>query len=372
LCNKFTQEQRERIEKKGARDNVPQTFSMLSVGLFLMASGVTAILGSFEVRSFRGRMVHLLRDDLFQLSEGVRGNKARKFSGLKFEGKKCLVSYGGIQSNSMYALSCFSRKANKSFVYYTKGPIPAFLKSNSVNRSTISNFNAALSNGMRVIELDNDNYQRIVDQVAAVQVPVEGIPESMHFYDREEVLWVPQGGACVEAEMGCHALASTITDYVSDQQTRQTRSSKNWVIAMASGTGTTALFTHRALQQLSGVHTIKVAAVPCVGSESYLSKQMEGLDSVSGRFNTFPTILQDDRTRVFAKPYQEHIQLWNELRLELGVNFDLVYSPRAWEVLLSSDFWSSSNTEIIYYCCGGDEGNDSQLARYKRLNINVH
>jgi len=340
---------------------------MLSVGLFLMASGVTAMLGSFEVRSFRGRIVHLLRDDLFRLSEGVSGNKARKFSGLKFEGKKCLVSYGGIQSNSMYALSCLARKADKKFVYYTKGPIPAFLKSNSGNSSISSNFDAALSNGMRVIELDDDNYQSIVDrQHCPLQVPLEREPERMHFYERGEVLWVPQGGACVEAEIGCNALASTITDYVESQQTL---SSKSWVIAMASGTGTTALFTHRSLQKLNGANTINVAAVPCVGSESYLRKQMEGLDQISGRFNTFPTILQDDRTRVFAKPYKEHIQLWNELCMELGVNFDLVYSPRSWEVLLSSDFWSSSNTEIIYYCCGGDEGNGSQLARYKRLNI---
>jgi len=46
--------------------------------------------------------------------------------------------------------------------------------------------------------------------------------------------------------------------------------------------------------------------------------------------------------------------------------FDLVYAPRAFEILLEQDFVHSPDIGIVYYHCGGTAGNDTQIKRYER------
>lgn len=163
---------------------------------------------------------------------------------------------------------------------------------------------------------------------------------------------------------------------------------------MASGTGTTALFLANYFAE-RGIQVsekcVEVMTVPCVGSAEYLSEQMVALASLSeaiaekgsGRHLSFPTIISSERgpKRVFAKPYKDHLLIWNELQRQSGINFDLIYAPRTVEVLLSQCNKEGANLQdlslkglfpgenLIYYHCGGTEGNPSQLDRYKILGL---
>ena len=153
-----------------------------------------------------------------------------------------------------------------------------------------------------------------------------------------------------------------------------------------------------------GIPDIEVIAVPCVGDSQYLMKQMRDLDLNSGCRNIFPTILKTDaernvnfkeslsdssspyskaldtdlnsnligikkvEERVFGKPYKEHYQIWCDLKENMNIEFDLIYTPRTFEMLLKSfenDYELWNNCNILYYHCGGVEGNESQLGRYR-------
>jgi 1-aminocyclopropane-1-carboxylate deaminase/D-cysteine desulfhydrase-like pyridoxal-dependent ACC family enzyme len=164
---------------------------------------------------------------------------------------------------------------------------------------------------------------------------------------------------------------------------------------------------------------IGVIAIPCVGSSGDLQEQMEALDNVSGIQKIFPTILPHRRDyknftdcinndkensnisvtaksnpispenkhlkvnmsqneidknnlnkskRIFGNPSKVHYEIWADLIKETGVTFDLIYTPMAMEILFESfeydkSLWNDCN--LLYYHCGGVEGNESQLGRYK-------
>lgn len=147
---------------------------------------------------------------------------------------------------------------------------------------------------------------------------------------------------------------------------------------------------------------IEVVAVPCVGDSQYLLDQMRTLDLDSGCLKIFPTILKTETerkvmlealsisaspltstaaaaasdstdiekadNRIFGKPYKEHYQIWFDLKANMDIEFDLIYTPRTFELLLQSfdndvELWK--NTNILYYHCGGVEGNESQIGRYR-------
>jgi hypothetical protein len=151
---------------------------------------------------------------------------------------------------------------------------------------------------------------------------------------------------------------------------------------------------------------IEVVAVPCVGDSQYLLDQMRTLDLDSGCLKIFPTILKTETerkviseallinassvtstaavadvaaasdstdiekadNRIFGKPYKEHYQIWCDLKANMDIEFDLIYTPRTFELLLQSfdndvELWKNSN--ILYYHCGGVEGNESQIGRYR-------
>jgi 1-aminocyclopropane-1-carboxylate deaminase/D-cysteine desulfhydrase-like pyridoxal-dependent ACC family enzyme len=140
---------------------------------------------------------------------------------------------------------------------------------------------------------------------------------------------------------------------------------------------------------------VEVLAVPCVSSAEHLQAQIDQLHRIdSGGAlgpSARPTILSTQRAprRMFAKPYAAHWQIWRALKAESGIEFDLIYAPRAFEVLLSQcdAFDTSTATDsgsvtsnktaslerwmegcnIMYYHCGGVEGNESQLQRYRKI-----
>ena len=129
---------------------------------------------------------------------------------------------------------------------------------------------------------------------------------------------------------------------------------------------------------------VEILAVPCVGSGEYLLDQMRTLDKLSGYVGLFPTIISSSfsQKRNFAATYVDHLDLWAELKRQTSIEFDLLYAPRSFEIILSSHLkrpfkrtdldkpllenWLEGSN-VIYYHCGGQEGNCSQLARYDKL-----
>ena len=111
----------------------------------------------------QGRTIYIKRDDLLDI-HGLSGNKARKYLKLLLETSETsnnhhthknldhchhLVSYGGIQSNSMLALSQIARNnQHYKFTYFVKR-IPKFLS------NPVGNYQRALQNGMEAIELES-------------------------------------------------------------------------------------------------------------------------------------------------------------------------------------------------------------------------
>lgn len=147
---------------------------------------------------------------------------------------------------------------------------------------------------------------------------------------------------------------------------------------------------------------IEVIALPCLSTEVDLKESMTKLDNISDKKRIFPTILTDHlsyKERQFAYPYPEHLSIFQSLRTQLNVDFDMIYAPRAMEILIhnkclnkylnntttschSSTIDNSRSSvdnsvmsrqrdeeeeefNLMYYHCGGVEGNMSQLERYK-------
>lgn len=379
------------------------------VGYFLISMMRTrglARLSRVQAGVVNERVLHFIRDDLLTLTlvpgmPGVTGNKARKFAelhraisnspGVKH---KLFASYGGPQSNSMLALSYMVRAAralNKDcrFVYFTK-KLPAFLSINRDSRtpSPTSNLGVALQNGMQLREIPLTVYNELV----ASPKTSCGFPKSLVStwfpdWEADTCYWVPQGGAFAEAEDGVRQLVDELAEFISTEESSISSSSSSsissagsgknrpWKLIIASGTGTTALFAARCVSRLRlTANLCEVIAIPCIGSRESLLAQMAELDLVSGDCRVFPTVLgdsEDGRARIFANPYAEHLGLWKSLRAESGIDFDLVYAPRAWEILLASQVWKDDSARIIYYCCGGAEGTESQLGRYRHAGYNI-
>ena len=133
---------------------------------------------------------------------------------------------------------------------------------------------------------------------------------------------------------------------------------------------------------------MEVLAVPCVSSADHLREQMQKLRllcrGTDQGENLMPNVMSADLApqRRFATPVSTHLDIWRALHDQTGVLFDLIYAPRTFEIILShcSQFTTSEHVSklnpkalqywlpgenVLYYHCGGVEGNESQLRRYK-------
>lgn len=415
----------------------PPSFSMP-----LVAMSSTII----QPKTLFSRDLFIVRDDLQcnPCFPSVSGNKIRKFYNLINAVKvpPCLLSYGGTQSNSMAALASIAAAKEIPFFYIVKQ------RPTLRNQHTNCNLKRALDNGMHLIEVDLETYRKIEKYNKQWQISDrdgEGTRESSisdiintikHFIPAEldvshrailsnkkakggqMVHWVPQGGAYEQAEEGVQILAHDIFRFIAEYPC----STKNWKVIVSSATGTTALFLSRALAQqfsrapVKQTYTIEVLAVPCVGDARFLLNQMQQLDDVSGKFEIFPTIVSTCSApkRHFAHPCATHYHIWKSLKEDSnGIEFDLLYAPRAFEILLHEagtrlittslpeqkeqppylgqrEYFCDKvkkaepdsmaypttalaslypNCKLVYYHCGGTEGNPSMLSRYNRTNM---
>lgn len=278
----------------------------------------------FEKRFFDKRTFYLKRDDL--LDAQFSGNKARKFNYFlthDFPHIKRVVSYGSNQSNAMYSLSVLAQIKGWEFIYFCDH-IPSFLRENP-----IGNFKYALQNGMKIVE----SKERYLDSLSCVDVAT---------------LHVEEGGRQREAEMGIKMLADELLFDV------KTHNIQNPYVFLPSGTGTTALFLQKHLP-------FKVFTCSCVGDEFYLQKQWEMI-TPSQDFS--PTILSGKKKYHYGKLYDESFGIWQRLKVEMGVEFDLMYDPVGWNVFLENIDMLKGTP--IYIHQGGLLGNDSMIERYLR------
>ncbi|WP_263832989.1 1-aminocyclopropane-1-carboxylate deaminase/D-cysteine desulfhydrase [Sulfurospirillum oryzae] len=278
----------------------------------------------FEKRTFNQQTFCLKRDDL--LDKDFSGNKARKFHYFlthDFPHITRVVSSGSNQSNAMYSLSVLARLKGWEFVYVCDH-IPSFLKENS-----IGNYKAALENGMKIVEssMREEEVQRWLDE------------RSLH---------VEEGGRQCEAEEGVKRLAKELVDDV------KTHGLSDPYLFLPSGTGTTALFLQKHLP-------FPIFTCNTVGDSAYLQKQWK---MVEPNLNFYPTILETNKKYHYGKLYVEFYVLWQRLKLEMGVEFDLVYDPVGWTALL--EHLPRLKGTPIYVHQGGLLGNVSMLARYAR------
>jgi hypothetical protein len=278
----------------------------------------------------------------------------------------------------------------------------------------------------QIYELDSKlDFRSIVDWSEKGALESE-TPEFLRGYEGSlegsEIRWVRQGGANPEAAEGVEELGEEMEDLicssslpgpwkVGDSLVCVTASSQlaaaSVQVIVASGTGTTAYFLDRYFRSRRAVELrggrdfsktppvdpitaaidVEILAVPCVGSAAHLKAQMQQLHVLcSGDEYTGPTIVSTEYAprRVFAKPYAAHLAIWQALQQETAIEFDLIYAPRTFEILLShtehvdrkrqeganevgslKDWMPGAN--VLYYHCGGVEGNESQFLRYRKL-----
>ncbi|MDD1780514.1 1-aminocyclopropane-1-carboxylate deaminase/D-cysteine desulfhydrase [Enterovibrio sp. ZSDZ35] len=284
--------------------------------------------------SYSSHSFYLKRDDM--LHPYFSGNKARKLmSLLTYEDPSVthLIGYGSPQANSLLSLAALANIKGWQLEFYVDR-IPAWLQ-----QHPIGNYRLALELGARVIP---------VSTVCEHNLHPESYIQTHRLDDH--CLYVPEGGRSLIAEEGVAKLADEIADWAQEQAI------EHLVVALPSGTGTTALFLHKHLQP-KGIEVITCA---CVGGKDYLIKQFEMLGE-----QCFPTILDPNRNHHFGKLYQDDYEIWQALKEKTGVEFDLLYDPLMWHCLLD---WLPQHPDksLLYVHQGGLVGNESMLPRYRR------
>lgn len=272
--------------------------------------------------TFEKQHFYLKRDDL--IDTDFSGNKARKlyyFLQNDFPDIHKLISYGSAQSNAMYSLSVLAKMKGWDFEYFVDH-IADCLKEHPHG-----NYKAALENGMKIIEHG---------KIVSCDHP-------------SDVLFIEEGGRQKEAELGIRVLTKEIEEWQAENDLKELN------IFLPSGTGTTALFLQKHLP-LNKVYT-----TPCVGDDTYLKKQFLTLEEDESHH---PKILSLEKKYHFAKLYKENYKIWLKLQQQTGVEFDLLYDPLGWRVLLTHPEVFSKPTLYIHQ--GGVLGNESMLPRYER------
>lgn len=273
-----------------------------------------------ESITFENHSLYLKRDDLLHCD--FSGNKARKFYYYlhnNFPHITHIISYGSAQSNAMYSLSVLSKLKGWKFDYFVEH-IASYLLENPHG-----NYKGALDNGMRL-----------------------HIGEPPTSYE-PNTLFIDEGGRGENSEYGVRLLAQEI------KQWQMLNDIDELNIFLPSGTGTTALFLQKNLP--SNV----VYTTPCVGDDIYLREQFFSLNPDE---KYHPKILKIPKKHHFGKLYRENYKIWLKLQAQTGVEFDLLYDPLGWRVLLSSLDILSKPTLYIHQ--GGILGNESMLPRYQR------
>ncbi len=288
-----------------------------------------------ETFVFHGRTIYIKRDDL--VDPDLSGNKFRKLFFLlntPSENYKRIISYGGSQSNAMASIAALCKRKGWTFLYITK-TLPKTLRD-----AVQGNLASALSDGMQLLEVEHAAYENVI---RSLYTPT---PDS-RIASYEGDLLLAQGGADLGAKAGIKVLAQEI------QQWREEQHIQKLTVITPSGTGTTALYLAKYMEET------KVMTTALVGSKAYLQEQMSSLESIPDNLN----ILETSKKHHFAKPYKEYVEIY-EMMKEQEIEIDLLYAPKM--LLALGEKMSEIEGDILYVHSGGTKGNTSMLGRYKR------
>ena len=276
---------------------------------------------------FRGRSFYIKRDDL--IDPCLSGNKYRKLYTLMqtpSNAYKKVISYGGGQSNAMLSIACLCKSKGWEYHYYTK-TLPSYLK-----KGLEGNLEQAIGLGMIVHEVSHENYEAQVKLLQALE--------------EEGTLVISQGGADEIASKGVEVLANEINLW------KKEKNLAKLIVVLPSGTGSTSLYLKAFLNK-----DIELYTVVLVGDEAFQLEQWKRLSN-----GPYPKILPSAKKK-FAKPYDEYLEIYQELKSETKIEFDLIYAPKTWIQITEQLFESES--EILYIHTGGVSGNHTMLERYK-------
>ncbi|TQR34672.1 1-aminocyclopropane-1-carboxylate deaminase [Campylobacter sp. MIT 99-7217] len=266
------------------------------------------------------------RDDL--ISEQINGNKARKLAFYlkqNYPSNQRFISFGGSQSNALVALSAFTFQRAYKLIFVCE-KISSFLKQNPC-----ANYAQALKNKAWILEnLDFESSKQMALNLC-----------------KKGDIFIPQGFACKEAELGYKELANEILS-------QEKALGLKFDIFLPSGTGTSALFLAKNLRN----HQIYTCA--CVGDEEYLRTQIKELDPQFDFSNL--CILNLPKKFHFAKPYKELFEIYKEAK-NAGLEFDLLYDSVGLLCVLAHQ--KGFKKPLLYIHQGGVAGNESMLQRYK-------
>ncbi len=279
-----------------------------------------------DLVKFRGRSLYIKRDDL--IDPCLCGNKYRKLYTLiqsSSNTHKKVISYGGAQSNAMFSIACLCKQKGWEFHYYMK-TLPSYLKDN-----VEGNLAQALELGMHIHEVSHNRYEKKI--------------EELKHLEEEGSLLISQGGADALASEGLELLAKEINTW------RSEKAIKNLSVVLPSGTGSSSLYLKAFLHK-----DIELYTVVLVGDEEFQLEQWKRLSK-----GPYPKILPSPKKK-FAKPYAQYLQMYQELKKETGIEFDLIYAPKTWIYGILELFEQES--EILYVHTGGVSGNVSMLKRY--------
>ncbi len=303
----------------------------------------------FQNISYKNKPFIVMRDDL---SHSIfSGNKARKLAYIlnspeKYSHIEKIVSFGGNQSNFMLSLSQLAKMMSWEFNYWVK-PLPKFLRQNPNG-----NFQLAIENNMRFFEtsevlslesIRKEYFQELpclAIQYTPSNLKGEFICETTYFFD--------QGGRSQDAEIGIKECAFEIEEFC------KTNGFDNYSVVVASGTGLTALYLEKYLLN-------KVYTVACVGDDDYLQKQMNYVGASLKK----PEILTKNFESNFGQLDTSNYNIYKNLLTETNIEFDLLYDPITWRVLLEK--YDDLPKPIIYIHCGGTYGNITMINRYNRF-----
>ncbi len=276
----------------------------------------------------------LKRDDL--LHSHFSGNKARKLMYLleqELPQITHVISHGSPQANSLFSLAALASLKGWQLEFYVSR-IPQWLK-----EKPLGNYRGALTLGADIIALSDHNQEAMH--------PADFIQQHRR---SPQHLIIPEGAHSPLAEQGIATLAQEIIAWSRSTQ------NKPCVVALPSGTGTTALYLHQHLRP----EGIEVLTCPCVGGKEYLMSQFDTLHASS-----YPTILTLDYKHHFGTLYEDDYHLWQALLAQTHIEFDLLYDPMMWQCLKA---WYPANMDkqLLYIHQGGTLGNESMLPRYRR------
>ena len=281
---------------------------------------------------FAGRLFYVKRDDLIHpLFSGNKYRKLYRFIHTPSHEIDTIVSYGGIQSNAMLSIAALCRLKGWRFEYIAK-TAPKHLKANPAG-----NYKQALELGMRLNEVAPKEFLSVIGRRKTE--------------NRARMSVIPQGGADPAAKAGIGELAEEISLW------KRTHGIERLSVATPSGTGTTAAFLAAALPECH------VFTVPAVGDADYLREQICRLVPMPENLS----VLQTEKRYRFGTLDRELLTMFEKLKAA-GIEFDLLYAPVMWTALLEN--LDRIEGELLYVHSGGVAGNETMLARYRRM-LNV-